>query len=173
MSLRMWRRSRDSLGVGKDSRCSGALAADRTHWRAPPCFPAGDQCRGWSVSPLGKLRASTGSAGWPIQTGRVHHRGVGSRSARHATHGGSRNDQGRSGQPVRGNDAGDARGGPPDRCRQERPLLARAELLKGVRHSAEGWIDDVLAFCSPWGFDVADISVPVYLWHGGRESSHR
>jgi pimeloyl-ACP methyl ester carboxylesterase len=49
-----------------------------------------------------------------------------------------------------------------------RSLLAQ-NFFEGVRHSADGWIDDVLAFCSPWGFDVADISVPVYLWHGGRD----
>jgi hypothetical protein len=40
---------------------------------------------------------------------------------------------------------------------------------EGLRDSAEGWIDDVLAFCSPWGFDVGDIEVPVYLWHGGKD----
>ncbi len=49
-----------------------------------------------------------------------------------------------------------------------RDLLAQ-NFFEGVRHSADGWIDDVLAFVSPWGFDVADISVPVYLWHGGRD----
>jgi pimeloyl-ACP methyl ester carboxylesterase len=41
--------------------------------------------------------------------------------------------------------------------------------FEGLRISAEGWIDDVLAFCSPWGFDVSDIQAPVYLWHGGRD----
>jgi pimeloyl-ACP methyl ester carboxylesterase len=41
--------------------------------------------------------------------------------------------------------------------------------FEGLRISTEGWIDDVLAFCSPWGFDVSDIRVPVYLWHGGRD----
>jgi pimeloyl-ACP methyl ester carboxylesterase len=40
---------------------------------------------------------------------------------------------------------------------------------EGLRDSAEGWIDDVLAFCSPWGFDVGDIKVPVCLWHGGKD----
>lgn len=35
-----------------------------------------------------------------------------------------------------------------------------------VRLSAEGWLDDSIAFYQPWGFDVAGISVPVAIWHG-------
>jgi pimeloyl-ACP methyl ester carboxylesterase len=49
-----------------------------------------------------------------------------------------------------------------------RAALAQ-NFFAALRISPEGWIDDVLAFCSPWGFDVSDIRVPVYLWHGGRD----
>jgi pimeloyl-ACP methyl ester carboxylesterase len=35
-----------------------------------------------------------------------------------------------------------------------------------VRISAEGWLDDSLAFGRPWGFDPATIAVPVEIWHG-------
>jgi pimeloyl-ACP methyl ester carboxylesterase len=38
---------------------------------------------------------------------------------------------------------------------------------EALRDSADGWIDDALAFCAPWGFNLADIKVPVLLWHGG------
>jgi len=43
-------------------------------------------------------------------------------------------------------------------------MQAHAEALRD--ESNAGWIDDVLAFRSPWGFDLADIVVPVLLWHG-------
>jgi pimeloyl-ACP methyl ester carboxylesterase len=46
-----------------------------------------------------------------------------------------------------------------------RALLAR-NYAEALRESADGWIDDSLAFCSPWGFDPADITVPVLVWHG-------
>jgi pimeloyl-ACP methyl ester carboxylesterase len=37
---------------------------------------------------------------------------------------------------------------------------------EALKNGAAGWIDDVLALCQPWGFDLSKISAPVYLWHG-------
>jgi pimeloyl-ACP methyl ester carboxylesterase len=46
-----------------------------------------------------------------------------------------------------------------------RALLAES-YAEALRNSADGWIDDSLAFCAPWGFDPSRIEVPVLLWHG-------
>jgi len=46
-----------------------------------------------------------------------------------------------------------------------RRLLAK-NFAEALRESAAGWIDDSLALCAPWGFDVSDIRGPVLLWHG-------
>ncbi|WP_431679974.1 alpha/beta hydrolase [Kitasatospora sp. KL5] len=45
-----------------------------------------------------------------------------------------------------------------------RMLLATYQ--EAFRHGADGWIDDVLAFTAPWGFEVSSIRVPTRLWHG-------
>ncbi|MDH6126213.1 alpha/beta hydrolase [Kitasatospora sp. GP82] len=37
---------------------------------------------------------------------------------------------------------------------------------EAFRYGAYGWIDDVLAFTSDWGFTVENITVPTRLWHG-------
>ena len=37
---------------------------------------------------------------------------------------------------------------------------------EALKHGPGGWIDDVLAFRSPWGFSLSEIKVPVRLWHG-------
>jgi pimeloyl-ACP methyl ester carboxylesterase len=46
-----------------------------------------------------------------------------------------------------------------------RALLAK-NFAEALRDSAAGWIDDALAFCAPWGFNLSDIAVPVLLWGG-------
>jgi pimeloyl-ACP methyl ester carboxylesterase len=41
-----------------------------------------------------------------------------------------------------------------------------ASFRSAFRHGAWGWYDDDLAFVGDWGFDVADIRVPVSVWQG-------
>jgi pimeloyl-ACP methyl ester carboxylesterase len=36
----------------------------------------------------------------------------------------------------------------------------------GLAPGAEGWVEDGLAMAGPWGFSVADITVPVLVMHG-------
>jgi pimeloyl-ACP methyl ester carboxylesterase len=49
----------------------------------------------------------------------------------------------------------------------------RRQLLDTYREALKfgpyGWIDDVLAFRCPWGFDLGTITVPVLLWHGDED----
>lgn len=49
-----------------------------------------------------------------------------------------------------------------------RAMLAE-NFSEAVRESADGWIDDALAFCKDWGFDVSKIKAPVLIWHGERD----
>jgi pimeloyl-ACP methyl ester carboxylesterase len=44
-----------------------------------------------------------------------------------------------------------------------------ATYREAVREGAHGWIDDVLAFRRPWGFDLRKIASPVLLWHGDED----
>jgi pimeloyl-ACP methyl ester carboxylesterase len=39
-----------------------------------------------------------------------------------------------------------------------------------LKNGNEGWIDDNLAFCMLWGFDVAQIQVPVLVMHGVQDT---
>jgi pimeloyl-ACP methyl ester carboxylesterase len=50
-----------------------------------------------------------------------------------------------------------------------RRLLADT-YAEALRPGAAGWIDDALALRSDWGFDLAAISVPVWLWHGADDT---
>jgi hypothetical protein len=42
---------------------------------------------------------------------------------------------------------------------------------EALKFGCDGCIDDHLAFFSPWGFDVADIRVPVFLYQGQADLS--
>jgi pimeloyl-ACP methyl ester carboxylesterase len=44
-----------------------------------------------------------------------------------------------------------------------------ASMRLGLAVTADGWIDDDLVFCRPWGFDIAAISRPVFVWQGGED----
>jgi pimeloyl-ACP methyl ester carboxylesterase len=44
-----------------------------------------------------------------------------------------------------------------------------SNLSGAFANSPYGWIDDVHSFVSPWGFDLSRITVPVLLWHGGKD----
>ena len=42
-------------------------------------------------------------------------------------------------------------------------------MREAVRIGVDGWIDDDLAFVRPWGFDLASITVPTFLWQGDQD----
>ncbi|GAA2331989.1 alpha/beta hydrolase [Streptomyces kunmingensis] len=41
-----------------------------------------------------------------------------------------------------------------------------AHMNHALADGADGWLDDLRALTSPWGFDPGDIAAPVELWHG-------
>jgi pimeloyl-ACP methyl ester carboxylesterase len=41
-----------------------------------------------------------------------------------------------------------------------------ASFQAAVRAGVDGWLDDDLAFASPWGFSLDEISVPTMIWQG-------
>jgi pimeloyl-ACP methyl ester carboxylesterase len=44
-----------------------------------------------------------------------------------------------------------------------------ATIQTGLEPGVEGWVEDDIAFVSPWGFDLATIGVPVLIWQGAQD----
>lgn len=44
-----------------------------------------------------------------------------------------------------------------------------ASFHEGLREGVDGWLDDDLAFISPWGFDLDEIEVPTAIWQGSED----
>jgi pimeloyl-ACP methyl ester carboxylesterase len=44
-----------------------------------------------------------------------------------------------------------------------------ASFREAVRTGVDGWLDDDLAFASPWGFGLEEISVPAMIWQGSAD----
>jgi len=44
-----------------------------------------------------------------------------------------------------------------------------ASFTEALRTGVDGWVDDDLAFTRPWGFSVAEIAVPAFVWQGGQD----
>ena len=44
-----------------------------------------------------------------------------------------------------------------------------ASIRDGLASGIDGWIDDDLAFVRPWGFDLASIGQPTFLWQGSAD----
>ena len=58
-----------------------------------------------------------------------------------------------------------------DRAQMAKHLGRIAIQLKaGLGRGVDGWVDDDIAFTKPWGFDVADIDLPVLLTYGRQDT---
>jgi len=61
-----------------------------------------------------------------------------------------------------------------DRAIQSRPEIREmflASYRESARQGVRAFADEVTLVSRPWGFALADIRVPAYLWHGGRDTS--
>jgi len=44
-----------------------------------------------------------------------------------------------------------------------------ASFTEGLRLGVDGWLDDGLSFVRPWGFSLAEIAVPAFVWQGSED----
>ena len=44
-----------------------------------------------------------------------------------------------------------------------------ANFAEGLLTGVDGWVDDDLAFVAPWGFSLAEIAVPAFVWQGSED----
>ena len=44
-----------------------------------------------------------------------------------------------------------------------------ANFAEALCTGVDGWVDDDLAFTVPWGFEFAELAVPVFLWQGSAD----
>lgn len=40
---------------------------------------------------------------------------------------------------------------------------------EALKYNADGWVDDSMSFIEPWGFDISEIRIPVFLWQGSED----
>lgn len=40
---------------------------------------------------------------------------------------------------------------------------------EALKHGVDGWMDDDFELLKPWGFDLSEIKVPVFLWQGDED----
>jgi pimeloyl-ACP methyl ester carboxylesterase len=60
---------------------------------------------------------------------------------------------------------------PPDRAclTGELARYFHDNIAEALRDGVDGWLDDDFVFVEPWGFELAEISVPVQVWHGSQD----
>jgi len=44
-----------------------------------------------------------------------------------------------------------------------------SSFAEALRVGVDGWVDDDLAFVQPWGFDLAELKVPAFVWQGSED----
>ncbi|MEW8522418.1 MAG: alpha/beta hydrolase [Candidatus Thiodiazotropha endolucinida] len=58
---------------------------------------------------------------------------------------------------------------PPDVAVLNRPTVRKAitaSIREAVRQGADGVLQEMSLYTQPWGFDPAEITIPIQLWHG-------